>query len=186
MSLTRPLLRPAMVIERAVLLSADGSVARAVAVAVGAWKRQGYVCVALHCGVRNGGDDLEGMRAEVMHQRRIDTALRGFGGVLDATLLCPRPGEVVDEDVPRPSRFARLIIEAAAAHRIDLLRSLMVARNHDAIEGAAIAGLRNVLVVAEGKAGAPSAPGLARPDFVVHAFGDVLPLIAPRDRKSVV
>lgn len=195
MSAMHPLLRPAMVIERAVLTAGDaGTVTRAAAVAVGAWKRRGFVCVALHCAAvadTAAADAHARVRAEITRQRHIDAALRGFGGFLDGTYACPRPGETVDADVPGPSRFARLIIEAATAHRIDRARSLVIARSADAIDGARIAGLRCVLVAAGGKAGNDADDGETsgraspRADFVVADLGEVLALIeAPRARAG--
>jgi phosphoglycolate phosphatase-like HAD superfamily hydrolase len=174
---TRSLLRPAIMLERTVLGATDAettvAVPRSVARALGVWKAQGYVCVALSCTRDLSADAHAAVRAEIARQRAVAGALAGAGGGLDGWFACPRPGETVDPDVPMPSRFARLIVAAAATHRVDLARSVMVARTRDAIRGARIAGLPCALL-------APAAADAlaVRADFVVNDLGALVDLLA--------
>ncbi|HLU38756.1 MAG TPA: hypothetical protein VK081_05180 [Planctomycetota bacterium] len=139
----RPLLRPAILMERCLLgvPQPEGfSVRRPALLAVSEWKRVGYLCVALDCQPGRVSDG-RATRVEAARQRAIDVALRGFGGSLDGTFVYPRPGEEVDDDVPRRSLFTRLVLEAANELRIDLARSWLLAASDDAIAGARIAGI---------------------------------------------
>ncbi len=185
-------LRPAVLLERAALCSIPGEslpeviVARTTALAVSALKRSGFVCVAVSHD-RGLGTGPAAVHAQLALQRRIDDALRGFGGFLDGAHSYPRPGETIDVDVPSPSVFTRLVLEAATKHRIDLARSVFVAQTLDAVEGARIAGVTTVLL---GQTEARMVEWLrwpsARPDHVFADFATVRDFVEARRTRSMV
>lgn len=185
-------LRPAVLMERAALCSIPGEVlpevivARNTALAVSALKRSGFVCVALSHD-RGLGSGPAAAQAQLALQRRIDDALRGFGGFLDGSYSYPRPGETIDVDVPSPSVISRLVLEAATKHRIDLSRSVFVAQTLDAVEGARIAGVTTVLLgdVHDRTLQWLRRPA-ARPDHVFADFAAVRDFVEARRAQSLV
>jgi len=181
---SRPLQRPAVVLERATIRAGGAptfAVSRAALLALAGWQRLGYVCIAVDHQVEVPNDRAR-VRAEMALQREIDAALRGAGGRLAATYVYPRPGEDVDADVPRASVFARLLMEAAVRHRIDRPRSLFVARTPEAIEGARIAGIPCGLLL--GEASARESRPAVRPDFLWPDFAAVAALVDQQRQRA--
>ncbi len=187
MSPRRPLLRPAVFLERELLWcgpdAAQVVLARSAAIALAELRRLGFVCVLL---------DLErgAVRTAVelirLHER-IAAAVRHAGGSLDGVFAYPRPGVELDPGVSRASAFGRLVLEAAAACAIDLARSTVLAASFDAVEGARIAGSRSALVgvaasaVREALRDRPA----ARPDETFADFGSARLAITAERQRSI-
>jgi hypothetical protein len=115
---------------------------RAAALALAELRRLGFVTVLLD----HDREPVRDAQALLRLHDRIAAAVVASGGRLEGAFAYPRPGEDLDPGVPRPSVFARLVLEAATQLRLDLPRSTVLAASLDAVEGARIAGVSGALV----------------------------------------